>query len=103
MAVDEVRSWIDSPAFTSLERFNGKVLVAYGEHDDVVPEGVQQRYKQICTQKSGRVVMLRDGAHRLLSPQTEAQQRALVELAKSAVSFLKPSRQGVNHHLIRPG
>lgn len=101
--IQRENSWIDSPAFTSLEAFNGKVLVVYGEHDDVVPLGVQKRYKKICKQKGGDIVVLRGGAHRLLSPQTEAQQRALVELAKSAVSFLKPSRHGVNHHLIRSG
>lgn len=81
-------SWIDSLAFASLERFRGRILVVYGEQDNVVPERVQIQYKQICQQKGGSVVTLQDGAHRLLNPQTEVQKLALVELAKSAVLFL---------------
>lgn len=88
--IQRENSWIDSPVFTSLDSYKGKLLVVYGERDDVVPKGVLKRYKQICEQKGGRIVMLRGGAHRLLSPQTEAQKLALVELAKSAVSFMNP-------------
>lgn len=87
--IQRENSWINSPAFTSLEAFNGKILAVYGKHDDVIPEGVQQRYKQICHEKGGKVVLLRGGTHRLLSPQIKSQKLALVELAKSAVSCLR--------------
>lgn len=86
--IQRENNWTDSPAFTSLKEYHGRILVVYGKQDDVVPEEVQQRYKQICRQKGGRVVMLHGGVHRLLSPQTESQKHALIELARSATSFI---------------
>lgn len=81
-------SWIDSPAFLSLGAFNGRILVVYGKHDDVVPLAVQHRYKQISQEKGRKVVILHGGAHRLLSPQSREQKATLRRLAEISTSFI---------------
>ena len=81
-------SWENSPAFLDLEKFENRILVAYGEHDIDIPEGVKTRYKKITESRGGKSVILEEGAHRLLSPQKDAEKMALQKLAQTTVDFI---------------
>ena len=80
--------WSDSAAFSDLNLFNGKILVAYGKHDVDIPDGVKNRYKEIAESRGGQSVILGNGAHRLLSPQNDAERKALQEMAQITAVFI---------------
>jgi len=81
--------WFDSDAFSDLDLFKGRIMVVYGKHDIDIPEGVKNRFRGISENRGGKSVILEDGAHRLLSPQNDAEKRALEQLAETAVEFIK--------------
>jgi pimeloyl-ACP methyl ester carboxylesterase len=58
-------SWEDSPDFSELEQFDGKLLLAYGEEDTVIPDAILHRYTDIAMQK-GRVLVLPSVGHRFM-------------------------------------
>lgn len=80
--------WSDSAAFTDLNLFQGEILVVYGKHDIDIPGGVKNRYIKIAERRGGKSVTLGNGAHRLLSPQNDAEKGALQELAQITAGFI---------------
>lgn len=80
-------SWKNSPAFSTLEKFKGKLLVVYGADDALIPEGVKEHYRQLCKSQDD-FIELEGGIHTLLRPQNERQKKALVKLAEVAVKFI---------------
>ena len=81
-------SWVDSPAFSALEAFPGKILVVYGENDTVVPKDLQHRYHSIAQTRGGQSVILPGGVHSLLRPQTPLQTAVLEKLADLGGKFI---------------
>lgn len=86
-AIRKENSWINSPAFSVLERFPGKILVVYGEKENVIPEGVQKRFIQIGKQK-GVSYVIKHATHRILLPTNKNEEKAMQELFKISVDFL---------------
>lgn len=68
-------SWQNSPVFTSLNNYKGKVLVIYGENDIVVPWEVQQRYKNHIAKK-GKFMQLKNATHWILSPKNKHEEES---------------------------
>lgn len=58
-------SWENSPDFSELEQFDGKLLLAYGEDDAVIPDAILHRYSDIAAQK-GQVLVLPSVGHRFM-------------------------------------
>jgi len=59
-------SWIDSLAFTTLRKYKNPILIMYGEHELIIPEGVKSSYKKIMNEKS-KYVILKDATHSFIT------------------------------------
>jgi hypothetical protein len=88
-AINQPNSWNQSPAFTSLKLFTGKVLIVYGDLDTVVPQGIQLRYQEIARRKDGQVLTLNYCPHALLKPHTPAQQTGFNQLLEASYRFVQ--------------
>lgn len=55
-------SWKESPAFPILERYAGRVLVVYGDQEEVVPAEIQQAFIRAVGER-GQVVTIYGGSH----------------------------------------
>lgn len=86
--ITQPNNWVDSLAFTALEHFTGKTLVIYGEHDTVIPQGVQQKYQTIALAHGGRSILIPNSTHTLLNPQTNLQRLALSQLVAYTHQFI---------------
>ncbi len=86
-ALRKENSWIDSPAFSTLQKYLGKVLVIYGEHEDIIPQGVQKRFVELGEQK-GESHIIKNAGHRMLLPTNEKEEQAMQELFQISASFL---------------
>lgn len=82
-------SWQDTNAFIDLDNYNGKVLVMYGEHDDVIPKGVITRYIARSV-KNGESHILIEAGHSLLRPNTETEKNAWEQMYNHAQKFIQP-------------
>jgi pimeloyl-ACP methyl ester carboxylesterase len=80
-------SWRDSLAFSRVEAYSGKVFVAYGDQDEVIPEGIQKRYLQLAARK-GEGHILSGIGHAQLSPKNAMQEKARESLFGFSASFL---------------
>jgi dienelactone hydrolase len=87
-AIRKEGSWQNSPAFNALSMYEGKILVAYGKNDILIPVGVKERYKEITEKKGGKFITLSYGVHTLLRPSTESETKALVQLGEVTSSFI---------------
>lgn len=81
-------SWQDTSAFVDLDNYIGKVLVMYGEHDDVIPKGVITRYTARAV-KNGESQVLTGAGHSLLRPNTETEQNAWEQMYNHALKFIQ--------------
>lgn len=64
--IRSTRAFASSPAFGSLERFDGRLLVVYGAHDSIIPEAVQEAYASRAVNASSiDRVWLPDAGHKL--------------------------------------
>lgn len=77
-------SWQDSPAFTAVEKYKGPVLVMYGEFDDVIPQGIKDRYHN----SADKYILLTGGIHSMLRPETPVQHKVWQEMYMSSLSFV---------------
>lgn len=66
--------WKGSPVFSVLRQFSGNVLILYGEHDTVIPKGVQTMYNSSVT-GTRRFAVIPNAPHLLLSE--EASRKAV--------------------------
>lgn len=55
-------SWKESPAFPILERYTGRVLIVYGDQEEVVPVEIQQAFIR-AVGEHGYVVTIYGGSH----------------------------------------
>lgn len=85
--IRQPQSWRYSPAFTTLAKFKGRILVVYAEHDTVIPEEVKEQYKTFCKRKKDDIT-IKGGTHNLLRPQNPTEQQALEDLAKLSAQFI---------------
>lgn len=83
-------SWQDTNAFVDLDNYIGKVLVMYGEHDDVIPKGVITRYTAHAVKNNGESHILIGAGHSLLRPNTETEQKAWEQMYNHALKFIQP-------------
>lgn len=88
LTIRKLGGWSDSDAFSDLNLFKGRILVAYGEYDVDIPDGVKNLYIKIAESRGEKAVIIEGGAHRLLSPQNDAEKRALQELAQITAGFI---------------
>jgi len=84
--LNEISSWHNSLAFSSLERFSGRKLVIYGENDDVIPHEIQDKYQNLTIQENFH--LLKGGIHSMLRPETSIQQNVWNEMINLATKFI---------------
>ncbi len=90
-SIQKPQSWLSSPAFTSLENYFGKILVIYGQNDQVIPEPIKNRYQQIAENKDGHFFTLHLGSHQLLNPSNDREKSTFNQLANLTLNFLLDS------------
>lgn len=90
-SIQKPNSWLHSPAFTCLENYFGQVLVIYGQNDQVIPESVKDRYRQLAEAKGGHSFNLHQGTHQLLNPSNNSEAKILDQLTNLALNFLLDS------------
>ena len=49
--------WVNSPDFKKAEDFEGRILTVYGDQDNVIPKGIQDRYLSIVKQKGVAILL----------------------------------------------
>lgn len=81
-------SWVDSMAFPALTKYLGPILVLYGEHDEVIPTGVKERYISRATH-NGQYHLLHGTGHSLLRPSSHIEQLAWEEMYTHALYFMQ--------------
>lgn len=81
-------NWRDSQSFVDLNKYNGKVLVLYGEHDDVIPKEVIAHYTTRAV-KNGESHTLIKAGHSLLRPSTPTEQNAWEQMYNHALKFIQ--------------
>lgn len=81
-------SWQDSPSFNELENYAGKLLVVYGEQDEVIPAPIHTRYRDIAT-RIGRFVDLPCVGHRYLRQKDSIGRAAQRALFNANIELLK--------------
>ncbi len=85
-------SWENSTVFDDLSKYQGKVLVVYGDKDTVIPEEVKVRYRDCFAPLAmTNYIELKGGAHSLLFPQNEEEKKALEKMTEVGISFIKNS------------
>lgn len=87
-AIREEESWSDSPAFGCLEQFSGRVLLFRSEHDQVVPQGVTERYMQAAAGRIDRLI-IPNVPHIFLSGIDGASEAARQFFYREALNFLR--------------
>ena len=86
-SIQVVNSWKNSPIFPILQKFKGKVLVIYGEHDKVIPGDVKTQYLTIGKAK-GKSVVVKNGKHNLFAPVSETEKTNQIEVIKIIADFI---------------
>lgn len=84
--LNEIGSWHNSLAFSSLEKFSGRKLVIYGANDDVIPKDIQEKYQSLTPIKN--IHFLEDGIHSMLRPQTTIQQHTCEQMLNLSINFI---------------
>lgn len=79
-------SWFNSPVFSILKVYRGKVLVIYGEQDKVIPSGVMKKYRESI--KNGNFIIIKVGGHALLRPENREETKVRSELFEQSLGFL---------------
>lgn len=78
----------NSIAFRELERYKGRILVAYGNHDSVIPEEVKQKYKREALRRLGNYVEIQSCGHKMLMENSSNGLRVYQDLMTHADDFL---------------
>jgi len=86
-AIQEENSWKDSPDFKELEKFGGKILLAYGEQDDVIPQAILRKYERIA-KGCGPILKFEQAGHRFMREQDPPSQSARRFLNKEIVELV---------------
>lgn len=86
-AIRVPNGWESSVEFDGLNSFLGKILLAYGEKDEVIPALILKRYSQIVKDKNQTAVTL-DTTHTFLREQSN-EGRARDEFWRELVEFIK--------------
>ena len=81
-------SWKRSPAFEYVKNFKGKILVIYGQEDEVIPGEVKRMYKK-SLKKSDEFIVLRRIGHSLLNPSSTVEKKAFENLMNKTSKFLQ--------------
>lgn len=75
-----------TPIFSILEAYQGKVLVIYAQGDEVIPQPVQECYREIA-EKKGRFRLLPATCHRFLRSPLPIDQQAAAQFYQEVNSF----------------
>lgn len=86
--ITKENNWTDSPAFKALTDFKNKKLVVYGQNDDVIPEGVKNKYKSILS-ANDKYTEIEKVGHKLLRPDNKDEIIALEKLAIVGIEFIQ--------------
>lgn len=79
-------SWKDSLAFTDLSTYSGSTLIIYGKDDQVVPNGIKQRYK--LSAKHCKYHILDGYGHSMLRPATDVEKGAWATMVNLGLNFI---------------
>jgi pimeloyl-ACP methyl ester carboxylesterase len=85
-------SWSESVVFDMLKTYSGKTLIIYGEKDEVIPDGIKNKFKEMINHNN--FIILKNGTHRLLRPETDAEKKANLKMFHKVSLFLKNNLSG---------
>ncbi len=80
-------SWENSPEFDNIARYEGKVFLAFGTKDEVVPRGIYERYKEIVHSK-GEVFEFESTGHKFMKETDPVSAKAREDLSNRLATFL---------------
>lgn len=86
--ITKMNSWKSSRSFDILSKWNGKLLVIYGEKDVVIPDGAKEQYKKLAA-KNGEFILLNNVGHSIMKPQTNEEEKIKISALQLIVDFLK--------------
>lgn len=86
-------SWRHSPAFAAVSNYAGPVLMVYGTHDTVIPDGVRQSFREAAGQR-GQFLTIAGAGHLLLSEPAERRHALYTSLATFVREGGKRAGQG---------
>lgn len=92
--ITQPKSWEHSKSFTALEHFQGKVLVIYGENDNIIPKEIQDRYNAIA-EKKGEHCRIPLAGHNVTLAHNPQEQAAKDMAINRICSFLTKIRQEI--------
>lgn len=81
------KSWDSTDIFAILDKFQGEVMVVYGEKDRVIPMALQSKYQKRASKRF--LISFNDIGHRILQPESQAEAIARKELFRRSAQFLK--------------
>ena len=81
-------SWVNSPDFELAEKYDGEILVIYGQLDEVIPKGIQDRYLEIGKLKGQSLVIKGAGHNKFLWEDDMGSKWRRHELFDVALHFL---------------
>ncbi|HSD99056.1 MAG TPA: alpha/beta fold hydrolase [Patescibacteria group bacterium] len=90
--ITKSQSWENSRSFPALKKFNGRVLVLYGENDTKIPQGVQKRYQEIASKKGEWHNIVHMG-HNLIAAENSQKNEAIHQVISFICDFLTRHRQ----------
>lgn len=62
-AIRKPESWKNSPDFTDLNKYQGRILLIYGALDQVIPKEIFTNYEETVNSKGGKVIRLENATH----------------------------------------
>lgn len=65
-AISKKNSWRDSQSFSDVQHFHGKIFLAFGEYDTVIPKEIQSIYTNLV-QGKGKIAIIPNATHRLFA------------------------------------
>ena len=81
-------SWIESPAFNILQKAGVPLLLIYGEFDNVIPDGIKEKYRSFIQDEKDDFV-LKGGDHGSIRGETPEQKALCQEMYQATYEFVK--------------
>lgn len=88
--------WSEESTFSVLEEYKGPSMVVYGSQDRIIPEDVQDKYREILDagNPQNEFVVLDQATHNFLRPHTDAEARirgaAITQVARFSITHFRP-------------
>jgi dienelactone hydrolase len=91
-AIRKENSWQDAAVLEDLKKFQGSLLIIWGENDAVVPRGVVDLLFETANRARNRELFVVPGAEHLLLPELYADDRLMGKV-------IEKIKKNMQHHL----